>query len=139
VDVTVRISGFFRDAFPDVVDLLDDAVRLVGELDEPPDENPVRRAGLGDARVFGPAPGAYGSGIYQALEGRAWRPKAALAEVSLAWSGYAYRRGVAGAAEPEQVRRRFAAIEVAVKNQDNREHDIFDSDDYFQDHGGMVA
>ena len=37
------------------------------------------------------------------------------------------------------MRRRFSAIDVAVKNQDNREHDIFDSDDYLQDHGGMVA
>ncbi len=139
VDVTVRISGFFRDAFPDVVDLLDDAVRLVAGLDEPAGQNPVREAGVADARVFGPAPGAYGSGIYQAIEGRAWRTRADLAEVYLAWSGFAYRRGEAGVAAPDQVRRRFAAIEVAVKNQDNREHDIFDSDDYFQDHGGMVA
>jgi cobaltochelatase CobN len=139
IDVTVRISGFFRDAFPDVVDLLDDAVRLVGELDEPADDNPIRSAGLADARVFGPAPGAYGSGMYQVIEGRAWRTKADLAEVYLAWSGFAYRRGSAGVAEPDQVRRRFAAIDVAVKNQDNREHDIFDSDDYFQDHGGMIA
>jgi cobaltochelatase CobN len=139
VDVTVRISGFFRDAFPEVVDLLDDAVRLVADLDESAAENPVRVDGGADARVFGPAPGAYGSGMYQLLEGRAWRSKADLAEVYLTWSGYAYRRGSAGVAAPDQVRRRFAAIDVAVKNQDNREHDIFDSDDYFQDHGGMVA
>jgi len=139
VDVTVRISGFFRDAFPDVVDLLDDAARLVGDLDEPAEQNPIATVGTGDARVFGPAPGAYGSGIYQAIEGRAWRDRTDLAEIYLAWSGFAYRRGSAGVAAPEQVRRRFAAIDVAVKNQDNREHDIFDSDDYFQDHGGMVA
>jgi cobaltochelatase CobN len=139
VDVTVRISGFFRDAFPDVVDLLDDATRLVGELDEPAEQNPIAAAGLDDARVFGPKPGSYGSGIGQAIEGRAWRDRTDLAEVYLAWGGFAYRRGVAGVAEPEQVRRRFALIDVAVKNQDNREHDIFDSDDYFQDHGGMVA
>jgi cobaltochelatase CobN len=139
VDVTVRISGFFRDAFPGVVDLLDDAVTLVGGLDEPAEDNPVRAAGLADARVFGPGPGAYGSGVYQAIEGRTWRTRADLAEVYLAWSGHAYRRGVAGVIAPDQVRRRFAAIEVAVKNQDNREHDIFDSDDYFQDHGGMIA
>jgi cobaltochelatase CobN len=139
VDVTVRISGFFRDAFPDVVDLLDDAVTLVAGLDEPDDQNPVRAGGTEDARVFGPAPGAYGSGIYQAIEGRSWRTRSDLAEVYLAWSGFAYRRGEAGVAAPDQVRRRFAAIEVAVKNQDNREHDIFDGDDYFQDHGGMVA
>jgi len=139
VDVTVRISGFFRDAFPDVVDLLDDAVTLVAGLDEPADQNPIRATGIADARVFGPAPGAYGSGIYQAIEGRSWRTRADLAEVYLAWSGFAYRRGEPGVASPDQVRRRFAAIEVAVKNQDNREHDIFDGDDYFQDHGGMVA
>ena len=48
-------------------------------------------------------------------------------------------RDRAGEPPPEAKRRRFAAIEVAVKNQDNREHDIFDSDDYLQDHGGMVA
>ena len=35
IDVTVRISGFFRDAFPHVVTMLDDAVRLVADLDEP--------------------------------------------------------------------------------------------------------
>jgi cobaltochelatase CobN len=139
VDVTVRISGFFRDAFPDVVDLLDDAVGLVGDLDEPAEDNPVRAAGLDDARVFGPAPGVYGSGVYQAIEGRAWRTRTDLAQVYLAWSGHAYRRGTVGVAAPDQVRRRFAAIDVAVKNQDNREHDIFDSDDYFQEHGGMVA
>ena len=57
----------------------------------------------------------------------------------LAWSGFAYGRDRHGEADGEAMRRRFAAIEVAVKNQDNREHDIFDSDDYLQDHGGMVA
>jgi cobaltochelatase CobN len=139
VDVTVRISGFFRDAFPDVVDMIDDAVNLVAALDEPIDQNPVRAAGADDARVFGPRPGAYGSGIFQAIESQAWRSRADLAEIYLAWSGFAYRRGEVGVAAPDQVRRRFAAIDVAVKNQDNREHDIFDSDDYFQDHGGMVA
>jgi cobaltochelatase CobN len=140
VDVTIRISGFFRDAFPGVVALLDDAVRLVAALeDESADDNPVRAAGTDDARVFGPGPGSYGSGIWQAIENRSWRSRADLADVYLAWSGYAYRRSEFGVAAPDQVRRRFAAIDVAVKNQDNREHDIFDGDDYFQDHGGMVA
>ena len=121
-----------------MIDLLDDAATLVGGLDEPADDNPVR-CGAGRRLRLRPGPGAYGSGVYQAIEGRAWRSRADLAEVYLAWSGHAHRRGVAGVVAPDQVRRRFAAIEVAVKNQDNREHDIFDSDDYFQDHGGMVA
>ena len=140
VDVTIRISGFFRDAFPGVVALLDDAVGLVAALgDESADDNPVRAAGVDDARVFGPGPGSYGSGIWQAIETRSWRTRADLADVYLAWSGFAYRRSEFGVAAPDQVRRRFAAIDVAVKNQDNREHDIFDGDDYFQDHGGMIA
>ena len=139
VDVTLRISGFFRDAFPHVIDLLDDAVTLVAGLDEPVDSNPLVESTDDDARIFGPPPGGYGSGILPVLESKNWRTDADLAEVYLAWSGFAYRRGNHGEAQPEAMKRRFGAIEVAVKNQDNREHDIFDSDDYLQDHGGMVA
>ncbi|MEM9614750.1 MAG: cobaltochelatase subunit CobN [Actinomycetota bacterium] len=139
VDVTLRISGFFRDAFPHVIALLDDAVAMVATLDEPAADNPIAATGNADARIYGPPPGGYGSGILPVLESKNWRSDADLAEVYLAWSGFAYGRERFGTAEPEAMRRRFAAIEVAVKNQDNREHDIFDSDDYLQDHGGMVA
>jgi cobaltochelatase CobN len=102
-------------------------------------DNPVRAAGVSDARLWGPPPGGYGSGILSVIEQGSWRTQADLAEVYLAWSGFAYGRGRNGVAEEQAMRRRFAAIEIAVKNQDNREHDIFDSDDYLQDHGGMVA
>ncbi|MFP5321427.1 MAG: cobaltochelatase subunit CobN [Acidimicrobiia bacterium] len=139
IDVTLRISGFFRDAFPHVIALLDEAVALVAGLDEPPEQNPVRAAGTDDARLWGPPPGGYGSGILPVLEQGSWRTQADLAEVYLAWSGFAYGRDRHGQADPDGMARRFAAIQVAVKNQDNREHDIFDSDDYLQDHGGMVA
>ena len=139
VDVTLRISGFFRDAFPHVIALLDEAVEMVATLDEPAEQNPIAAAGNADARIYGPPPGGYGSGILPVLESKNWRSDADLAEVYLAWSGFAYGRNRFGTSEPEAMRRRFAAIDVAVKNQDNREHDIFDSDDYLQDHGGMVA
>jgi cobaltochelatase CobN len=139
VDVTLRISGFFRDAFPHAVALLDDAVRLVAGLDEPEADNPVRATGVADPRLFGPPPGGYGSGVLAVIESKAWRSDADLAEVYLAWSGFAYGRDRAGEPADEAMRRRFSAVDVAVKNQDNREHDIFDSDDYLQDHGGMVA
>ncbi|HEX2578248.1 MAG TPA: cobaltochelatase subunit CobN, partial [Aquihabitans sp.] len=139
VDVTLRISGFFRDAFPDVVALLDDAVRLVAALDEPEDRNPVRAAGTADPRIFGPAPGTYGSGVQQAILTQGWRDRGDLGELYLRWSGWAYGRDVHGEPAPEAVRRRFAAIEVAVKNQDNREHDLLDGSDYYEEHGGLVA
>jgi cobaltochelatase CobN len=139
IDVTLRVSGFFRDAFPHVLGLLGEALDLVTALDEPPSQNFVAAHGGDDPRVFGPKPGAYGSGILALLESGDWRSDEDLAAVYLAWGGYSYGRGGAGVAAPEAMRRRFAGIEVAAKNQDNREHDIFDSDDYLQDHGGMVA
>jgi cobaltochelatase CobN len=139
VDVTLRISGFFRDAFPHVIALLDDAVQLVAALDEPSADNPIRVAGGDDARMWGPPPGGYGSGVLPLIEQGSWRTSTDLAEVYLAWSGFAYGRTRHGEADSSAMRRRFGAIDIAVKNQDNREHDIFDSDDYLQDHGGMVA
>ena len=139
IDVVVRISGFFRDAFPNLVRLIDDAAALVAGLDEPPESNHVRAHAHDDPRVFGPAPGGYGSGILPLLESGDWSTDDDLAAVYLAWGGYGYGRAGFGVAAADEMRRRFAAIDVAVKNQDNREHDIFDSDDYLQDHGGMVA
>ncbi|HZJ27274.1 MAG TPA: cobaltochelatase subunit CobN [Acidimicrobiia bacterium] len=139
IDVTMRISGFFRDAFPNLVHLLDDAVTLAASLDEPAESNHVRAHGGSDPRVFGPEPGAYGVGLLHVLEHRNWRSDDDLAAVYLAWSGHSYGRSGFGVPSEDAMRRRFAAIEIAVKNQDNREHDIFDSDDYLQEHGGMVA
>jgi cobaltochelatase CobN len=127
VDVVLRISGFFRDAFPHLIALLDRAVELAGF------------AADGDPRIFGAKPGAYGSGILPLLESRNWRDDGDIASVYTAWSGYSYGRAGMGVPAADAMRRRFARIEVAVKNQDNREHDIFDSDDYLQDHGGMIA
>jgi cobaltochelatase CobN len=139
IDVTLRISGFFRDAFPNLVALLDEAVELVAGLDESPEDNYVRKQGAADARIFGPAPGAYGVGVFSLIENRNWRSDDDLAAVYIAWSGYSYGKRGYGVANEDAMRRRFAAIDVAVKNQDNREHDIFDSDNYLEDHGGMIA
>ncbi|MFF4124582.1 cobaltochelatase subunit CobN [Microbispora rosea] len=150
VDVIVRISGFFRDAFPHVVALLDEAVRTVAALDEPAEVNPLRAhvhadlARHGDerratSRVFGSKPGAYGAGLLPLIDARNWRDDADLAEVYAVWGGYAYGRGLDGREARADMEVAFRRIDVAAKNQDNREHDIADSDDYFQYHGGMVA
>jgi cobaltochelatase CobN len=150
IDVTVRISGFFRDAFPHVVAMLDDAVKLVAGLDEPADQNFVRAhaqtdlADHGDerratTRIFGSAPGSYGAGILQVVESGTWRDDADLAEVYTAWGGFAYGRDLAGQPAADDMRANYRRIQVAAKNIDTREHDIADSDDYFQYHGGMIA
>jgi cobaltochelatase CobN len=169
IDVTVRISGFFRDAFPHLIALLDDAVAAVAVLDEPDELNFIAAHARADAerlaaelgadgawrrattRVFGSKPGTYGAGLLQLLDsqdsageggleaGSGWRGDADLAAVYEAWGGYAYGRGLDGAPARESMRDCFARIEAAVKNVDSQEHDILDSDDYFQYHGGMVA
>ncbi|MFC7493979.1 MULTISPECIES: cobaltochelatase subunit CobN [unclassified Nocardioides] len=150
IDVTVRISGFFRDAFPHVVAMLDDAVRLVAGLDESDEANFVRahaRADLADhgderratSRIFGSRPGSYGAGILQVVESGTWRSDEDLAEVYTAWGGFAYGRDLDGAPAADDMRANYRRIKVAAKNVDTREHDIADSDDYFQYHGGMVA
>jgi cobaltochelatase CobN len=110
IDVTVRISGFFRDAFPHVVALLDDAVTLVAGLDEDPEVNYVRAHVQTD-----------------------------LAEVYAMWGGYAYGRDLDGIPARTDMEGAYRRIAVAAKNTDTREHDIADSDDYFQYHGGMIA
>jgi cobaltochelatase CobN len=150
VDVTVRISGFFRDAFPHVVALLDDAVAMVAALEEPAEANYVRAHALADAaghgdwrrataRIFGSKPGAYGAGLLPLIDARNWRTDADLAEVYAVWGGYAYGRDLDGREARTDMEASFRRIAVAAKNQDTREHDIVDSDDYFQYHGGMVA
>ncbi|MEW2111171.1 cobaltochelatase subunit CobN [Streptomyces albidoflavus] len=150
VDVTLRISGFFRDAFPHTIGLLDDAVRLVAGLDEPDKDNHVAahaRADLaqhGDerratTRIFGSRPGTYGAGLLQLIDSRDWRTDADLAEVYTVWGGYAYGRELEGREARAEMESAYRRIAVAAKNTDTREHDIADSDDYFQYHGGMVA
>jgi cobaltochelatase CobN len=150
IDVVLRISGFFRDAFPHVIALVDDAIDTVARLDESDADNFVAahyRADLeehGDdrrarTRIFGSKPGAYGAGLLPLIDSREWRTDADLAEVYATWGGYAYGRGLDGAAARGDMEQAFSRIAVAAKNVDTREHDIADSDDYFQYHGGMVA
>ncbi|PZS15154.1 MAG: cobaltochelatase subunit CobN, partial [Pseudonocardiales bacterium] len=150
IDVTVRISGFFRDAFPHVVTMLDDAVVLVAGLDEPAEQNYVRAhaqadlAAHGDlrratTRIFGSQPGAYGAGLLPLMDSRNWRDDADLAEVYATWGGFAYGRDLDGREARPDMETAYRRIAVAAKNTDTLEHDIADSDDYFQYHGGMIA
>ena len=150
IDVTVRISGFFRDAFPNLISLVDEAVRTVAALDEPDERNFVKKhaaeeksTGSNDrratTRIFGSKPGAYGAGLLPLMDARNWRSDEDLAEVYAVWGGYAYGKGLDGIEAREEMEANLRRTEVAVKNIDNREHDLFDSDDYFQYHGGMIA
>ncbi len=159
VDVTLRVSGFFRDAFPRQIELFDAAVRAVAALDEPAEDNPIaarvreerawlRQEGLSEERadrlagyrVFSAPPGAYGAGLQALFDERLWETEADLAETWIRWGGHAYGGEAAqGEAAEALFRRRLAEMDAVVHNQDNREHDILDSDDYYQFEGGMAA
>jgi cobaltochelatase CobN len=183
VDVTLRISGFFRDAFPNLIDLFDQAVIAVAALDEPPEQNPLasqvkqeqeqwEAAGLGKeeaqmrslCRIFGSKPGAYGAGLQGLIEAQNWTDEQDLARAYINWSSYAYtstppnpplsrggtrelelaappltKGGLGGVAAPEAFEQRLKQMQVVLHNQDNREHDLLDSDDYYQFQGGLTA
>ncbi|MEH1820324.1 MAG: cobaltochelatase subunit CobN [Nostoc sp.] len=211
VDVTLRISGFFRDAFPNLIDLFDQAVSAVADLDEPPEQNPLADAVRQETdlwtsqgltiqeavvrsryRIFGSRPGAYGAGLQGLIESQNWTDDEDLARAYINWSSYAYSSGAGeqgsrgaeeqgsrGAGEqrsrgvgeqrskggeilpnsqspmptpnsslltpnsplpsPEAFKQRLAQMQVVLHNQDNREHDLLDSDDYYQFQGGLTA
>jgi cobaltochelatase CobN len=158
VDVTLRVSGFFRDAFPGLIALFDSAVQAVTALDEDPAANPIAAAVAREEtaliergekpdtarrraryRVFGSRPGAYGAGLQALIDEGGWRDESDLAKAFRAWSAYAYGAGTEGVAETEAFDARIARVEAVLHNQDNREHDILDSDDYYQFAGGLTA
>ena len=144
VDVTLRVSGFFRDAFPAQMALFDAAARAVMALDEPEAQNPAaaRLRAEGDThahRVFGAKPGAYGAGLQAMIDERLWNERADLAESYLTWGGYAYGQEGQGHEARDALAHRLSLTEAIVQNQDNREHDLLDSDDYYQFEGGAAA
>ena len=156
VDVTLRVSGFFRDAFPNVMSLFDAAVKKLSEFEEPGNTNTIKlncenayhrlvSQGYSESeaiktskfRVFGSKPGAYGAGLQGLIDERCWESGDDLAEAYINWSGYAYGQNMDGISAHESFKDRLSQLDVIVQNQDNREHDILDSDDYYQFQGGM--
>ncbi|MBV8885557.1 MAG: cobaltochelatase subunit CobN, partial [Chroococcidiopsidaceae cyanobacterium CP_BM_RX_35] len=155
VDVTLRISGFFRDAFPNLIDLFDRAVAAVAALDEPKEKNPLAaqvahetelwlQTGLTPQqaevrsryRVFSSKPGAYGAGLQGLIEAQNWTDDQDLARAYINWSSYS---ATDGRAAPEAFEQRLLQMQIVLHNQDNREHDLLDSDDYYQFQGGLTA
>ncbi|AFY45048.1 cobaltochelatase subunit CobN [Nostoc sp. PCC 7107] len=166
VDVTLRISGFFRDAFPNLIDLFEQAVIAIAALDESPEENPLAvqvqqdtkywvTQGLSEQeatvrsqyRIFGSQPGAYGAGIQGLIESQNWTDDQDLARAYINWSCYAYtsttstqeKGKLTGIAAPEAFEQRLQQMQIVLHNQDNREHDLLDSDDYYQFQGGLTV
>ncbi|CAA2106568.1 cobaltochelatase subunit CobN [Variovorax paradoxus] len=159
IDVTLRISGFFRDAFPNAVQMFDAAVQAVAaQEDEDAERNPIRARilretaaleaqGIGPEaarlqagwRVFGSAPGSYGSGLQPLFDHGAWQTDDDLSKAYVGGSAHAYGRGSDGVPAADALVRRLGGMNVVIQNQDSREHDLLDSNDYYQFQGGMAA
>lgn len=158
IDVTARISGLFRDTMPSVMNLLDKAVLLVGELEEDEEQNYVRKHLLADSleleaegltkedawrqaafRIFGDEQGVYGAGVAALLEAKNWESIDDIAEVYVRWGAHAYGGKVKGKFLPQQFRKRMGSLDVTIKNEDNHETNMLSSDDYNAYHGGMIA
>ena len=158
VDVTLRCSGFFRDAFPQQMALIDKAAIAIANLDEPHDQNPIaahvskrlselkasgeddsRAARLASLRVFSSKPGAYGAGLQALIDEGIWQDRDDFADSYLAWSSYGYGAGADGVDAKDDMVSRLKQSDGIIHNQDNREHDLLDSDDYYQFIGGLSA
>jgi cobaltochelatase CobN len=158
IDVTLRISGLFRDAFPNIVSLLDEAVEMAAGTEEKDEDNYLAKhvrqeveeymqAGMDQEtarenagfRIFGCRPGAYGAGVSNVIDAKNWQDEKDLGEVYVTWGGYAYSRKTYGKTAPEVFKKRLSKLDLTVKNEDNREYDFLDSDDFYSYHGGMIA
>ena len=158
IDVTLRISGSFRDALECVIHLIDDAVKLIASLDEPHEKNYLakhvaeqikekvsqgvdREQAREEAcyRIFGSRPGSYGAGVSELIDSKNWNNDQDLGNVYLAWGGYAYGRKQYGVTAMEQFKQRLSSLDIVTKNEDTKEWDMMDADDFYSYHGGMIA
>ena len=158
LDVTVNITGLFRDTFPNLIDMIDDAVQLVANLDEDDEDNALAANlrkdivdGIADGltldeararnavRVFGAPLGGYGTGVNFAIESGAWKTVEDLADVYVDWCSNGYSKGNYGQKMRNEFVRRFSKVGVTVKNMPDREIDLLDCDDVYEYLGGMNA
>ncbi|MBP2134385.1 cobaltochelatase CobN [Methanomicrobium sp. W14] len=142
IDITVKIGGIMRDSFYSCVELLDDAVKAVSELDEPPGTNFVRKhtleSGCSD-RIFGNSPGTYGNGVNLAVYSSAWKDEADLADVFLEWNSYAYGRDNFGEKSKENMTKQLRSVSLTFNVAMTDEYDLLGCCCYFGAHGGLTA
>ncbi len=158
IDITFRTTGLFRDVFPNLMEMLDQAARMVAALKEPPESNFLRRNVMREAaelekqglspedavrkasfRIYSDPPGTYGAGVAAAIDAKAWETAEDLTEVWLSWAGYGYGQGEYGAPMKDELRRRLSDIKLLFKSDDSREYDILGSDDYNAYFGGFFC
>lgn len=158
IDVTLRISGLFRDTFPNLIELVEDAVNRVAGLDESDEDNYIKRnfnreikelvqqgvsvetaqeeAGM---RIFSDPPGTYGAGVEMLINSKNWDDYTDLGNNYVFWGGYAYGKDNHGVKVTETFSRRLSTAQITIKNESSMEIDMLESDDFYNYHGGLIA
>jgi cobaltochelatase CobN len=158
IDVTLRISGLFRDTFPNLIERIEDAVNLVATLDESPEDNFVKKhvdsevlaltaegleideaVKLSKLRIFGCPPGTYGAGVDILVNSKKWETTEDLGTAYITWGGHAYGREIHGEKMQQVFARRLSKADVTIKNISSYETDMLDSDDFYNYHGGLIS
>lgn len=158
LDVIPRVSGFFRDAFPNLMERIDEAVTIASALNEPPESNMIRRNVLTDIeeykkqgmdeetarreatfRVFSCPPGTYGAGVSELVESKNWKTGDDLGNSYIRYSSHAYGQGSYGKQKPETFKRLLSRMDLTVKNEDSREYDMMSCTDYYNYYGGLIV
>ncbi|WP_010479462.1 cobaltochelatase subunit CobN [Thermococcus zilligii] len=146
IDVVVTICGFFREMFPNVVELIDKAVKLVAELDEPEDMNYVKRHikelknfdELGKVRIFGPTATEYGTRMLQLVEDSVWESENDLAEAYISSMCYAYGKSVYSQEARDVFESLLEKVDMVSQVRDSHDYEITDLDHYYEFFGGLA-
>ena len=150
IDLTIRMSGILRDNFPNCVDLVDDAISAVAKLDEPDEDNYVKKhvreeMAVGSsfedatARLFSSRPGTYTSGVNLAILSGAWKDEKDLAEIYIATNGFAYGNKRKGEANHVQFAAGLEKVSLTFNKVMTDEHDLLGCCCYYSNQGGLTA
>lgn len=158
IDVTLRITGLFRDTFPNLIELVDEAVNLAAAQEEAFEDNFIRKHINQDVeefmqqgmereqayeraavRIFGCPPGTYGAGVDIMINSKNWETDKNLGDAYITWSGHAYSRKVHGEENKTLLAHRLKSCDATVKNIFSCETDMLDDDDFYNYHGGLIS
>ncbi|BBO89155.1 cobaltochelatase subunit CobN [Desulfosarcina ovata] len=156
IDCTINLSSMLRDGMPRAFELIDQAVRMAADLDEPPEKNYVRKhvqereaelsadhdveeaRRLATFRIFSSAPGSYGTGVELAVAASAWKEEKDLAGVYFQWTSYAYGDGVYARQATDELIHNCSRVTVTFEKFDSDEIDLLDCCHMYGVHGGFT-
>jgi cobaltochelatase CobN len=144
IDVTVRVSGISRDCFFNCIEFLDRAIKAVHELDEPEEENMIRKhahqsRNKGDPRrIFASKPGTYGNGVNLAVYASAWKEESDLTDIFVQWNSFAYGAGVFGVQAEDELADQLRSVDLTFNKTVTDEYDLLGCCCYFGTHGGLT-